>query len=133
MMPGGSRRRRSAALELSRTDPAALWFAQSVVQQDCRHGDVRPVTIASRPPDWQPVLTGCCRDLRTRFGGDLTGALRQAFEAYCDDACARVCPMLRGIRNPDRILHGTAYEPLDAGSPILRQDRQAKVHHSPRR
>lgn len=60
-----------------------------------------------------PFLSGCCRDPRPRTGSAFTSKLRGTFAAYCDDECARTCSMLRAIRNPDRSLLTTPYEPLE--------------------
>ena len=74
----------------------------------------RSVRFAYRAP--APILSGCCRDPRPHSGNHGTGKLRAAFAAYCDDECARTCPMLRGIKNPERTLLGTLYAPLDQSS-----------------
>lgn len=73
----------------------------------------RSVHFAYHPKDGTAILSGCCRDPRSRTGSLGTGALRATFERYCDEECARVCPILRSIRNPERSLYGTPYEALE--------------------
>jgi hypothetical protein len=73
----------------------------------------RSVAFAHHPPDGQEILSGCCQDPRPRAGTMSGGTLRRTFAAYCDEECARTCPMLRAIRNPGGALAGTVYEPLD--------------------
>jgi hypothetical protein len=73
----------------------------------------RSVAFAYHPPDGQQILSGCCQDPRPRIGTATGRTLRPTFAAYCDEECARTCPMLRAIRNPGGALAGTDYEPLD--------------------
>jgi hypothetical protein len=72
----------------------------------------RSVRFAYAVDTSAPILSGCCRDPRPRAGGPATGKLRQTFEAYCGDACERVCPLLRRIRNPGQTLHGPPMKTL---------------------
>jgi hypothetical protein len=73
----------------------------------------KAVPWAYNPLSGEPILTGCCRDPRTRTGNQVTGALRAAFEDYCDEDCARTCQMLAAIKNPSRSLYGTRWQSLD--------------------
>jgi hypothetical protein len=61
----------------------------------------------------QPILSGCCQDPRGHSDNAYTEAMRRSFARYCDEECARTCPMLLSIKNPSRSLHGTPYEALD--------------------
>jgi hypothetical protein len=73
----------------------------------------RAAQFGYEPPNKVPLLTGCCRDPRPKSGGQLTTKLRRYMAPYCDGACAASCPMLRGIRFPERTIAETEYAHID--------------------
>lgn len=58
----------------------------------------RIVRLAYNPRDGEPVLTGCPRD-PVHSGNPHTSRLRARFASFCNDECARSCPILRAARD----------------------------------
>lgn len=71
----------------------------------------RGAAFAYEPPNGQPVLSGCCRDPRPRSprSGAATGRMRSLMAPYCDEACAKTCPMLKAIRHTQLAVAETDY------------------------
>jgi hypothetical protein len=106
----------AAELRLRRLpEDAARKLAEAMpgVPPQTRRRLAAQVHAAYHPHDGRTILTGCPRDNRPRSGSLGTSRLRETFASYCDEECARTCPILRAIRSPGRTLQGTAYEALD--------------------
>jgi hypothetical protein len=77
----------------------------------------RGAAFAYEPTDGYPVLTGCCRDPRLHPSGKgVSSRMRDFMEPYCDDACAKTCPMLSAIRHTQRAVAETDYANVAASS-----------------
>lgn len=87
----------------------------------------RSVAFAYSTPS--PILTGCCRDPREHTGSKATEEMRRTMAPYCDDECARTCPMLLSILNPHRALVGTPYESLDRSAIWLHGGGLSRAGH----
>jgi hypothetical protein len=73
----------------------------------------KAVQFAYAPPDRTPILSGCCRDPRTKTEAAMGRTLRLTMAPYCDQGCAESCPMLRAIRFPNRTIAETEYAHID--------------------
>jgi DNA-binding transcriptional ArsR family regulator len=63
----------------------------------------KAVNWAYNPSDGIPVYTGCPRGER-HSGAPQTSRLRQRFERYCDDDCAKTCRIRQGGAIPAAVL-----------------------------
>lgn len=59
----------------------------------------------------QPLLTGCPRD-PAHSGNAGLSRLRSRFAPYCDEDCARTCPMLRAVSAAGAVLAMSRYDAI---------------------